>query len=133
MCTVHKLMHSVGGVDYRTWFDKASDSEKVTRVAADSLNVKVKNGRLDLRKKLFLCAGLQPLERGPHGDEGDHAGPPVQAGIQAAQGRHVDHRLEASQDQDRMPRAVCKPGTDVLQEGLPGPWRTTLSSKQVST
>ena len=53
MCTVHKLMHGVGGVDYRTWFEKASDSERVTRVAADSLNVKVKNGRLDLRKNFF--------------------------------------------------------------------------------
>ena len=53
MCTVHKLMHGVGGVDYRTWFEKASDSERVIRVAADSLNVKVKNGRLDLRKNFF--------------------------------------------------------------------------------
>ena len=53
MCTVHKLMHGVGGVDYGTWFDRASDSERVTRVAADILNVKVKNGRLDLRKNFF--------------------------------------------------------------------------------
>ena len=53
MCTVHKLMHGVGGVDYGAWFDRASDSERVTRVAADILNVKVKNGRLDLRKNFF--------------------------------------------------------------------------------
>ena len=30
---------------------------------------------------------------------------PVQAGIQAAQGCHIAHRLEASQDRDQMPRA----------------------------
>ena len=53
MCTVHKIMHGQGGIHYRTWFEKASDSERVTRVAADSLNVKVKNGKLDLRKNFF--------------------------------------------------------------------------------
>ena len=46
-------MHGQGGIHYRTWFEKASDSERVTRVAADSLNVKVKNGKLDLRKNFF--------------------------------------------------------------------------------
>ena len=45
------------------------------------------------------------MERGPPRDEEDHASPPVQAGIQEAQGCHVARRLDASQVRDQ--RAVC--------------------------
>ena len=127
MCTVHKLMHGVGGVDYRTWFDRASDSERVTRVAADSWNVKVKNEKwqIGLEKKLFQCESIQLLERCPQGDEENHASPPVQEGLQASPRVHVAGRLDSRQGRDRMPRTVRVPGTDFLQEGLPGPRRTT--------
>ena len=27
MCTVYKIMHGQGGIQYRSWFEKASDSE----------------------------------------------------------------------------------------------------------
>ena len=53
MCMMHKIMHGLGGIEYGTWFEKACDSERLTRVASDSLNVKVKNGRLDMRKNFF--------------------------------------------------------------------------------
>ena len=53
MCMMHKIMHGIGGLNHETWFEKASDSARVTRVAADNLNVKVKNGRLDLRRNFF--------------------------------------------------------------------------------
>ena len=53
MCLMHKIMHGTGGLHHQTWFERASDSDRVTRVAADSLNVKVKSGRLELRRNFF--------------------------------------------------------------------------------
>ena len=53
MCMMHKIMHGIGGIHHGIWFEKACDSDRLTRVAADNLNVKVKNGRLDIRKNFF--------------------------------------------------------------------------------
>ena len=53
MCLMHKIMHGIGGLDHATWFERASESVRITRVAADGLNVKVKNGRLELRRNFF--------------------------------------------------------------------------------
>ena len=53
MCMMHKIMHGLRGIDHRAWFEKACDGERLTRVATDNLNVKVKNGRLDIRKNFF--------------------------------------------------------------------------------
>ena len=53
MGMMHKIMHGLGGIDHRAWFEKACDGERLTRVATDNLNVKVMNGRLDLRKNFF--------------------------------------------------------------------------------
>ena len=50
---MHKVMHGIGGLDHDVWFEKASESVRVTRVAADGLNVKVKNGGLELRRNFF--------------------------------------------------------------------------------
>ena len=47
------LMHGIGSLQHESWFERVSDSAKVTRVAADGLNVKVKNGRLELRRNFF--------------------------------------------------------------------------------
>ena len=55
ICTVHKIMHGTGDIGRGTWFDKASDSERVTRVAADNLNVKVKNGGWTKGKTFSAC------------------------------------------------------------------------------
>ena len=53
ICLMHKIMHGIGGLDHDVWFEKASESVRVTRVAADGLNVKVKNGGLELRRNFF--------------------------------------------------------------------------------
>ena len=53
MCLMHKIMNGIGGLHHKIWFERASDSARVTRVAADGLNVKVKNGRLELRRNFF--------------------------------------------------------------------------------
>ena len=47
---MHKIMHGIGGIQHGAWLEKACDSDRLTRVAADNLNVKVKNGKLDIRK-----------------------------------------------------------------------------------
>ena len=53
MCLMHKIMNGIGGLHHEIWFEHAGDSARVTRVAADGLNVKVKNGRLELRRNFF--------------------------------------------------------------------------------
>ena len=53
MHMVHKIMREEGGLHHSTWFEKASEQVRVTRVAADNLNVRVKNGRLELRRNFF--------------------------------------------------------------------------------
>ena len=54
ICLMHKIMHGIGGLDHDVWFEKASESVRVTRVAADGLNVKVKNGRLKFRRNFLV-------------------------------------------------------------------------------
>ena len=53
MCLMRKILHGIGGLHHQTWFERASDSDRVTRVAADGMNVKVKSGRLELRRNFF--------------------------------------------------------------------------------
>ena len=53
MGMMHKIMHVMGSIEHGAWFAKVCDSERVTRVATDNLNVKVKNCRLDIRKNFF--------------------------------------------------------------------------------
>ena len=53
MCLMHKIMNGIRGLHHKNWFECASDSARVTRVAANGLNVKVKNGRLELRRTFF--------------------------------------------------------------------------------
>ena len=32
MCMMHKIMHGIGGLNHKTWFKKASDSARLTRL-----------------------------------------------------------------------------------------------------
>ena len=50
MCLMHKIMDCIGGLHQESWFERASDIARVTRVAVDGLKVKVKTGRLELRR-----------------------------------------------------------------------------------
>jgi hypothetical protein len=50
--TMHKIMHGVGEIDSNEWFDKISGSA-ITRARADPLNVKCKNGHLELHRNFF--------------------------------------------------------------------------------
>ena len=53
MHMVHKIIHGGGGLDYNTWSEKASDSVRPTRTSTDPLNVKLNNGRLEVRRNFF--------------------------------------------------------------------------------
>ena len=50
---MHKIVHAQGGLDLNTWFVAASDCTRETRAKADKLNVKVKTGRLEVRRNFF--------------------------------------------------------------------------------
>jgi hypothetical protein len=59
MVMVHKILHEKGGLDHTTWFEKAENGPRATRNTADPYNLKVKHGRLDLRRNFF---GIQVIE-----------------------------------------------------------------------
>jgi len=52
MGMVHKIMHRQGGLEHSTWFEMAN-VQRNTRSAADPLNIKIRHGRLELRKNFF--------------------------------------------------------------------------------
>jgi hypothetical protein len=54
MCMVHKILQYKGGLK-ETWFEMAGDSVRSTRAGpgADPLTIRVRNGRLDMRRNFF--------------------------------------------------------------------------------
>ena len=53
MAMVHRIITEKDNVDPAEWFSPASGNARVTRVAADPLNIKVTHGRLETRKNFF--------------------------------------------------------------------------------
>ena len=53
MAMVHRILTGKDNVDPAEWFSLASGNGRVTRLAADPLNVKVTHGRLETRKNFF--------------------------------------------------------------------------------
>ena len=53
MAMVHKIMHEQGHLNPETWFARAERDGRVTRSAADPLNIRERHGRLELRKNFF--------------------------------------------------------------------------------
>jgi hypothetical protein len=53
MRMTHKIMHGEGGLDGSTWFERAFGATHATRSGLDSFNVKVKSGRLELKRNLY--------------------------------------------------------------------------------
>ena len=52
MAMEHKIVNKKEAGEPNEWFTMASEAARVTRAAADPLNVRVTHGRLDIRKKL---------------------------------------------------------------------------------
>jgi len=53
MAEVYKIVTGKGCVSPSEWFEMAETAPRPTRAAADPLNVRIKHGRLDIRKHFF--------------------------------------------------------------------------------
>ena len=53
MTMVFKVLNGMEDVDMADWFTMASEAQRLTRTAADPKNVRVKHGRLEIRKNFF--------------------------------------------------------------------------------
>ena len=53
MTMVFKVLNGMEDVDKADWFTMASEAQRLTRTAADPKNVRVKHGRLEIRKNFF--------------------------------------------------------------------------------
>jgi hypothetical protein len=65
MQMVHKLMMNENGLDHNTWFERAADSGRATRLTADPLNIKPKSGRLEIRRNFFTIRVIDEWNRIP--------------------------------------------------------------------
>lgn len=65
MSMVHKILQGKGGLKTGTWFDLAENSVRVTRAGSDPLNIKVKHGRLDLRRNFFSIRVIESWNQIP--------------------------------------------------------------------
>ena len=53
MTQTYKILTGASKVDSGTWFERASDGIKATRLAADPLNIKQRAARLEIRRNFF--------------------------------------------------------------------------------
>ena len=53
MAMVHKILCGRGSLDSNQLFERATDSVRATRSSANPLNLKVRQGRLEIRKNFF--------------------------------------------------------------------------------
>ena len=53
MIQTFKIMSGLSKVERGTWFQKASDGGRTTRLAADPFNIRQRNARLDIRRNFF--------------------------------------------------------------------------------
>lgn len=67
MCLVHKILHQQAELDPNVWFELATGGPRVTRAAADPLNVRVVAGRLELRRNFFSIRTIEPWNCVPSG------------------------------------------------------------------
>jgi len=65
MCMVHKILQGRGGLNPETWFEMAGDSARPTRAGADPLNIRVRHGRLDMRRNFFSLRVIEDWNKIP--------------------------------------------------------------------
>ena len=53
MAMVHKILCGRGNLDSNQWFERAADSVRATRSSANPLNLKMRQGRLKIRRNFF--------------------------------------------------------------------------------
>jgi hypothetical protein len=54
MVPVHKILHGKDEMKADTWFEMAGHRVGATRAGSDPLNIRVKHGRLDMRRNKKL-------------------------------------------------------------------------------
>jgi hypothetical protein len=65
---VHDIMHKDNGLDLETKYERAGWTAQATGSSSDPFNVKIKSGRLEVRRRVFSVR----LEQ----DTGSHQRPP---------------------------------------------------------
>lgn len=51
MIQTFKIMTGLSKVESETWFERAAEGGRATRLTADPLNIRPKNARLDIRRQ----------------------------------------------------------------------------------
>ena len=128
MHMVHKIMREEGGLHHSTWFEKASKQVRVTRVAADNLNVSEER-KTRAEKELFQCAGCHAVEQCASAHKAGGLSPCLQTAVQAVpSGQTTTHCCGTWPSLIEMePRMAVSLGPDVLLGTLPGSSRTTTT------
>jgi hypothetical protein len=65
MQMVHKIMKNENGLSSTTWFEKAQNARRATRITADPLNIKPNTGRLEIRRNFFSIRVIDDWNRIP--------------------------------------------------------------------
>ena len=53
MAMVYKVLTGRDQVDHEEWFTRAGEAARATRAGADPMNIRIKHGRLDIRRNFF--------------------------------------------------------------------------------
>lgn len=65
MAMMYRIITEKDDVDPSIWFSQAADGARNTRTTSDLLNVRVKHGRLDIRKNFFSVRVTEPWNKIP--------------------------------------------------------------------
>jgi hypothetical protein len=66
MYMVHKILHGKGELKADTWFEMAGHGVRATRAGSDPLNIRVKHGRLDMRRNFFSLRVIDSWKQIPN-------------------------------------------------------------------
>ena len=53
MAIVYKVLTGKDRVDHEEWFTRAGEAARATWATADPMNIRIKHGRLDIRRHFF--------------------------------------------------------------------------------
>jgi hypothetical protein len=94
MVMTHKILHEKGGLDHTTWFEKAENGPRATRNTADPYNIKVKHGRLDLRRNFFSIRVIEDWNRIPADTKRMDKSENFKAAYRKMRANQMDHAAE---------------------------------------
>jgi hypothetical protein len=101
MVMAHKILHEKGGLDHNTWFEKAENGPRATRNTADPYNIKVKHGRLDLRRNFFSIRVIEDWNRIPADTKRMEKSENFKAAYRKMRANQMDHVAGRESGRDR--------------------------------